>query len=71
MHPALTLKRFLQILFFALILGGVSMKRLFDHPELLPPMHIGALLVLIGLSLLAERKPESSDESDTADFEEV
>lgn len=42
-------------LFGALIISGIVMKRVFGHAEWLPPFHIAALFVLIGISLSAER----------------
>ena len=45
----------LYVLFSALILTGIAMKRLLGHPEWLPAFHIGALIVLVGISLSRER----------------
>jgi len=44
-------------LFALLILAGMLIKRIWGHPELTPVFHVTALLVLIGISLTAERRP--------------
>jgi len=56
--------------FGSLILGGVIAKRFFDVPAWVPPMHIAALFVVIGISVTAEGERGAWDEDDDDDDEE-
>jgi hypothetical protein len=42
-------------LFITLVVSGIAMKRVFGLAQWLPPFHIAALFVLIGISLQAEK----------------
>ena len=52
--------------FVALIVGGVVMKRIFDLPAWVPVLHITALLVLIAISITAEREHAADEADDVA-----
>jgi len=64
-------------LFVGLILLGIAMKRVASHPEWLPPLHISALIVLIGITLTGERdaaqkgEPEAGDPEEPRSWDEV
>ena len=54
----------LWVLFVMLILLGIVMKRVFGMPAWVPVFHLTALMVLVAISVTAERREPAASSSE-------